>query len=41
MFVDKVQITIAAGNGGNGLVSFHREKYEAAPTAATGATAAT
>lgn len=30
MFVDKVQITIAAGNGGNGLVSFHREKYVAA-----------
>ncbi len=27
MFVDKVQITIKAGNGGNGAVSFHREKY--------------
>ncbi|MGN0679464.1 MAG: GTPase ObgE [Oscillospiraceae bacterium] len=27
MFVDKVQISIKAGNGGNGAVSFHREKY--------------
>ncbi len=27
MFVDKANITIKAGNGGNGLVSFHREKY--------------
>lgn len=27
MFVDKVDITIKAGNGGNGAVSFHREKY--------------
>ncbi len=27
MFVDKVSITIKAGNGGNGAVSFHREKY--------------
>lgn len=27
MFVDKVEITIKAGNGGNGAVSFHREKY--------------
>ncbi len=27
MFVDTAEITIKAGKGGNGLVSFHREKY--------------
>ncbi len=27
MFVDIVKITIKAGDGGNGAVSFHREKY--------------
>ena len=27
MIVDKVRIWIQAGNGGNGAVSFHREKY--------------
>jgi len=27
MFLDKVEIYIKAGNGGNGVVSFHREKY--------------
>ena len=27
MFLDKATITVKAGNGGNGLVSFHREKY--------------
>ncbi len=27
MFVDKANISIKAGNGGNGLVSFRREKY--------------
>jgi len=27
MFVDKAVISVKAGNGGNGLVSFHREKY--------------
>ena len=27
MFVDKVEISIKAGNGGNGAVSFPREKY--------------
>lgn len=27
MIVDKVNITIKAGDGGNGAVSFHREKY--------------
>ncbi|MCE5344557.1 MAG: GTPase ObgE [Eubacteriales bacterium] len=26
-FVDRVQITAKAGNGGNGCVSFHREKF--------------
>jgi GTP-binding protein len=27
MFVDKVTITVTAGNGGNGAIAFHREKY--------------
>ncbi|MDR3050960.1 MAG: GTPase ObgE [Oscillospiraceae bacterium] len=27
MFVDQVSITVKAGDGGNGAVSFHREKY--------------
>jgi len=30
MFVDKAKIYVKAGNGGNGAVSFHREKYVAA-----------
>ena len=30
MFIDKAVIRIKAGNGGNGAVSFHREKYVAA-----------
>lgn len=30
MFVDKAKIKIFAGNGGDGAVSFHREKYVAA-----------
>ena len=30
MFVDIAEIKIKSGNGGNGLVSFHREKYVAA-----------
>ncbi len=30
MFVDLAGITVKAGNGGNGAVSFHREKYVAA-----------
>ena len=30
MFVDKAKISIKAGNGGDGAVSFHREKYVAA-----------
>ena len=29
-FVDKARITVKAGNGGNGVVAFHREKYVAA-----------
>ena len=28
-FIDKVRITVKAGNGGNGAVAFHREKYVA------------
>ena len=30
MFTDKARIFIKAGNGGNGSISFHREKYVAA-----------
>ena len=30
MFIDKAIIKVKAGNGGNGAVSFHREKYVAA-----------
>lgn len=30
MFTDYARILVKAGNGGNGLVSFHREKYVAA-----------
>ena len=30
MFVDKASIQVKAGHGGNGAVSFHREKYIAA-----------
>ena len=29
-FVDKVTINVKAGNGGNGAVSFHRQRYIAA-----------
>ena len=29
-FIDKAHITVRAGNGGNGAVAFHREKYVAA-----------
>ena len=29
-FIDTAKITVKAGNGGNGAVSFHREKYVAA-----------
>ena len=43
MFVDIAKINIKAGNGGNGAVAFHREKYVAAggPEAATAEEAAT
>ncbi|MBR4895599.1 MAG: hypothetical protein IKZ41_04155, partial [Clostridia bacterium] len=27
MFIDKIRIYVKAGNGGNGVVSFRREKY--------------
>ena len=30
MFIDKAKIKLKAGNGGDGAVSFHREKYVAA-----------
>ncbi len=30
MFVDNARISIKAGKGGDGAVSFHREKYVAA-----------
>ena len=30
MFTDKAKILIKAGNGGNGAIAFHREKYVAA-----------
>ncbi|MEG1016505.1 MAG: hypothetical protein RSE36_01725, partial [Oscillospiraceae bacterium] len=30
MFVDKARISLKAGNGGDGAVAFHREKYVAA-----------
>lgn len=30
MFIDKAKIFIKAGNGGNGAIAFHREKYIAA-----------
>jgi len=30
MFIDTVKITVRAGDGGNGAVTFHREKYIAA-----------
>lgn len=30
MFIDKAKIVIKAGNGGNGAIAFHREKYVAA-----------
>lgn len=29
-FIDTARISVAAGNGGNGVVAFHREKYVAA-----------
>ena len=38
MFVDVAKITIKAGKGGDGAVSFHREKGRTAATAAAAAT---
>ena len=32
-FIDKAKITVRAGNGGNGAIAFHREKYVAAGAA--------
>jgi len=29
MFIDHVKIYVKAGDGGNGCISFHREKYVA------------
>ena len=29
MFIDQAKISVKAGNGGNGMVSFRREKYVA------------
>ena len=29
MFIDNIKIYVKAGNGGNGAVSFRREKYVA------------
>ena len=34
MFIDKTKIYVKAGNGGNGAIAFHREKYVAAGAAA-------
>ena len=30
MFIDNIKVYLKAGDGGNGAVSFHREKYVAA-----------
>ena len=42
-FIDTATIWLHAGKGGDGAVTFHREKFVAAggPTAATAAAAAT
>ena len=40
MFIDVAKIKIKAGDGGNGAVAFHREKYVAAGGNLTAVTAA-
>ena len=30
MFIDNIEIYVKAGNGGNGAISFHREKFVSA-----------
>ena len=35
-FIDTAKITVRSGNGGNGAVAFHREKYVAAGATAAG-----
>lgn len=27
MFIDRAKVEVRAGNGGNGMIAFHREKY--------------
>ena len=39
-FIDTATIWLHAGKGGDGAVTFHREKFVAARTAATAAAAA-
>ena len=29
MFIDKAKVEVRAGNGGNGMIAFHREKFVA------------
>ena len=43
MFIDKARIYVEAGNGGDGMSSFRREKFveKAVPTAVTAAGGAT
>ena len=43
LFVDVVEVEVKAGNGGNGCVSFHREKFVQAggPDGGDGGRAAT
>ena len=40
MFIDKAKIVVSSGKGGDGHVSFRREKYVPAGGAATAATEA-
>lgn len=43
MFYDEAKIHIRSGDGGDGMISFRREKFvrQGGPTAATGGAAAT